>query len=97
MVKPAKSAQELQLVWTETNVRLFRYSATESDKASSSGGLVLMLYTGICITEEPSAVIPLARICVGTVQVTGRSTTTKSQHPQFINPALNYLMWSLEL
>ena len=38
-----------------------------------------MLYTGICITEEPSAVIPLARICVGTAQVTGRSTTTASK------------------
>lgn len=32
------------------------------------------------ITEEPSAVIPLARICVGTAQVTGRSTTTMKKN-----------------
>ena len=35
-----------------------------------------MLYASICITEEPDAVIPLVRICVGAAQVTGRSTTT---------------------
>ena len=82
MVKSTESAQELPLVWTETNVRLFRYSATESDQTSGLGGLVLVLYTSICITEEPSAVIPLARICVGTAQVTGRSTTTQKMSGQ---------------
>jgi len=35
-------------------------------------------YTSEYITEEPDAVVPHVRICVGAVQVTGRSTMTKS-------------------
>ena len=33
-----------------------------------------MFYTHICTTEEPDAVIPHVRVCMGTAQVTGRST-----------------------
>jgi hypothetical protein len=33
-------------------------------------------YTSEYITEEPDAVVPHVRICVGAVQVTGRSTMT---------------------
>ena len=33
-------------------------------------------YTSKYITEEPDAVVPHVRICVGAVQVTGRSTMT---------------------
>ncbi|MFT4764457.1 MAG: hypothetical protein ACI9OH_001551 [Oleispira sp.] len=36
----------------------------------------LVNYTSEYITEEPDAVIPHVRICVGAVQVTGRSTMT---------------------
>ena len=35
-----------------------------------------MIYTSNDITEEPDAVIPHVRICVGAVRVTGRSTMT---------------------
>ncbi len=35
-----------------------------------------MNYTSECITEEPDAVVPHVRICVGAVQVTGCSTMT---------------------
>jgi hypothetical protein len=35
-------------------------------------------YTSEYITEEPDAVIPHVRICMGAVQVTGRSTMTES-------------------
>ena len=37
-----------------------------------------MSYTSNDITEEPDAVIPHVRICMGTAQVTGRSTMTVS-------------------
>jgi hypothetical protein len=40
----------------------------------------LVHYTGEYITEEPDAVVPHVRICVGTVQVTGRSTMTASKN-----------------
>lgn len=36
-------------------------------------------YTSKFITEEPDAVVPHVRICVGAVQVTGRSTMTVSK------------------
>jgi hypothetical protein len=36
----------------------------------------LVNYTSEYITEEPDAVVPHVRICVGAVQVTGRSTMT---------------------
>ena len=38
-----------------------------------------MNYTSEYITEEPDAVVPHVRICVGAVQVTGRPTTTGSE------------------
>jgi len=49
----------------------------------------LVNYTSEYITEEPDAVVPHVRICVGAVQVTGRSTMTievivdKSNKPLF--------------
>jgi hypothetical protein len=39
----------------------------------------LVNYTSEYITEEPDAVVPHVRICVGAVQVTGRSTMTFSK------------------
>ncbi len=37
-----------------------------------------MHYTSKDITEEPDAVIPHVRICMGAAQVTGRPTMTKT-------------------
>jgi len=39
----------------------------------------LVNYTSEYITEEPDAVVPHVRICVGAVQVTGRSTMTRDR------------------
>jgi hypothetical protein len=52
------------------------------NQSMDSGGTELMEkglvnYTSEYITEEPDAVVPHVRICVGAVQVTGRSTMTK--------------------
>ncbi|XP_014680338.1 PREDICTED: putative uncharacterized protein YkfC, partial [Priapulus caudatus] len=77
-----KRLNKFGLSVAEDKTRLMRFSrfrpgrkhsfqflgTTEGDETSCSGGLVLVLYTGICITEEPDAVIPHVRICVGTAQ-----------------------------
>lgn len=43
-----------------------------------------MNYTSEYITEEPDAVVPHVRICVGAVQVTGRSTLTRLEKESYM-------------
>lgn len=40
------------------------------------------------ITEEPDAVVPQVRICMGAAQVTGRSTMTRLAYQQRLNAVL---------
>ncbi len=48
--------------------------------------LRLVFYTSEYITEEPDAVVPHVRICVGAVQVTGCPTTTEPKPEDLPEP-----------
>ena len=67
MAKPEKSAEEFYMAGDEGNVRIFWDSIHASERAQYRCGLVLRVCVlhGQDITEEPDAVIPHVRICVG--------------------------------
>lgn len=44
-----------------------------------------VIYTGKDITEEPDAVIPHVRICLGAARVTGRPTKTAGSQVNYID------------
>src|SRR5690554_3476278 len=93
MAKPPESACELHLVWIKRHVETVPNQTAERAQARYCGGLVLLMGSVICtgkdITEEPDAVIPHVRICLGAARVTGRPTKTVNMNWKHIDTQKN--------
>ena len=71
MAEPSQSAPKFYLGGDESDAKALWFKANASTKADRYCGLVLrvsVLYAGNDIIEEPDAVIPHVRICVGASQ-----------------------------